>query len=87
MVALTVCATASADEDTPPPAKKPASERRRCASCCVRLPLTAVHTSVCRCGALFCGAHLHAHACAHDYKAEAKARLRASNPEVAPAKL
>ena len=86
-VDVTVCATASPDSGAPPPAKKPASERRRCESCSVRLPLTAVHTSVCRCGALFCSAHLHSHACAHDYRAAAKTRLRASNPEVVPAKL
>lgn len=84
----TPAAVAADDTDAmPPPKKKPASDRRRCGSCCVRLPLTAVHQSVCKCGELFCAAHLHAHACKYDYKAAAKARLRASNPEIAPAKL
>lgn len=84
----TCCVADAADDDAPrPPAKKAASDRRRCTSCCVRLPLTAVHQSVCRCGGLFCAAHLHSHVCSHDYRGAAKERLRASNPEIAPSKL
>ena len=59
----------------------------RCAECDCRLPITARLQSLCRCGALYCGAHMHRHTCTFDYRAEAKCRLREAAPVIAPAKL
>ena len=41
----------------------------------------------CRCGPLFCAAHIHDHGCTYDYKAEAVAELRRNNPVISPPKV
>jgi len=65
--------------------------KKRAAACCLvcaaRLPVTASIQARCRCGELFCAAHMHAHACKHDYKAAFANHLRAANPKVEPTKL
>lgn len=74
---------------TPPAAKKAAgaaSERPRCSVCVARLPITATQAP-CRCGGLYCAAHMHCHECQFDYKTSARSRLRESNPEIVPRKL
>merc|ERR1719240_471991 len=75
----------TADDEHPPPMKKKSGDR--CASCTIRLPITACLQSKCKCDLLFCGHHLQAHNCSYDYKADQTCRLRAANPEIAPAKL
>lgn len=54
-----------------------------CAHCERKLPLTAAITAKCRCGGLFCAAHVHPaqHACGFDHKkraAGASAEMRRS---------
>jgi hypothetical protein len=65
--------------------------KKRAAACCLvcaaRLPVTASIQARCRCGELFCAAHMHTHACKHDYKAAFANHLRAANPKVEPTKL
>lgn len=62
--------------------------KNRCGVCGVRLPLTACHSLVCRCGGIYCSAHLHGgHACSFDHKAEARARLREAMPPIRFAKV
>ena len=58
-----------------------------CMVCAARLPVTASIQARCRCGELFCAAHMHSHACKHDYKAAFANQLRAANPKVEPMKL
>ena len=86
------CAPADADKENTrvlPPAAPPAKVRKgdRCACCNVRLPITAVVQSKCRCGELYCSAHMHSHTCTFDYKTTFKDKLRHDTPVVAPAKL
>lgn len=57
-----------------------------CKSCGCRLPLTAC-AAACKCGHIFCAAHMHEHACAFDYKAPHEAKLRTNNPKTEGAKL
>ena len=60
---------------------------RRCTACHVRLPLSAEVSASCKCKQLFCGAHMHSHACTYDFKSEARAHLRETNTPVRFAKL
>lgn len=77
----------SADDEMPT-AKRKSVERPRCETCAVRLPLTACHSLVCRCGGLFCSAHLHGgHECSYDYKGTAREKLREAMPKIEFAKL
>lgn len=50
-----------------------------CALCERKLPLIAAITARCKCGSLFCAAHVHPaqHACCHDHKKEAQLRIAA----------
>lgn len=69
------------------PTKMAASHTSRCGVCHKRLPVTAVLGAKCKCGDLFCGAHMQSHACSFDYRAQARDQLRRANPEIAPTKL
>ena len=81
-------ATGEAATAAPPPLKKPAVRGGdRCAVCDCKLPLTACMQSRCKCGQLFCGAHMHGHVCSFDYRAVARDRLQKEHPTIAPAKL
>ena len=79
---------ASEPGDGTPLAKRKSVERPRCKVCAVRLPLTSCHSLVCRCGGLFCSAHLHGgHECNFDYRGSAKEKLAKAMPEVKFAKI
>ena len=57
-----------------------------CRACGCRLPLTAC-ASACKCGEIFCAAHMHEHACRFDYKRGHEAKLREENPKMEGPKL
>jgi hypothetical protein len=59
----------------------------RCACCDVRLPITACVQSTCKCGVMFCAAHLQNHTCAFDHKAAARRTLNKANPLIAADKV
>ena len=64
-----------------------ASRGDRCAECDCRLPITASLQSRCRCGALYCGKHMHCHTCSFDWRGAAKRQLTRDQPVIAPVKL
>ena len=88
-----VCPTAAA----PPPAELEGGEtgliasraqpRKRCKTCDCRLPLTAHASSICKCGHMFCAAHMHNHKCSFDFRSGARKKLDETNPKVQPSKL
>ena len=57
-----------------------------CRACGCRLPLTAC-ASACKCGEIFCAAHMHEHACVFDYKRGHETKLREENPKLEGPKL
>ena len=59
---------------------------RRCDACGRRLHLAEAVTSVCRCTEVVCPRCRDDHACTHDHRATAQARL-AAVPAVAPPKV
>ena len=59
-------------------------KKKKCQVCRKKLGLTG---TPCRCGPLFCAAHIHDHGCTYDYKAEAVAELRRNNPVISPPKV
>ena len=64
--------------------KVESGEEKKCRVCRKKLGLTG---TPCRCGPLFCAAHIHDHGCTYDYKAEAVAELRRNNPVISPPKV
>lgn len=67
--------------------RKRASSALRCETCAARLPVTACLHARCRCGQVFCTAHLHQHACAFDYRAAERARIQEAMPKLSAPKL
>jgi len=61
--------------------------RNACKACGVRLPLTAYLGCGCKCGHVFCAAHLHEHDCPFDHRAIHKRKLAAANPKLSAPKL
>ena len=68
-------------------AKKKGAAREMCKVCEIRLPLTACVHSVCKCGHVFCGRHLHDHTCSFDHRELHKRRLLAANPKLSASKI
>lgn len=64
-----------------PNAKKTNKKRKRnrCSLCNKKLPITAYP---CKCGALYCTAHILDHACSYDYQDEYKKKLKTNMPPV-----
>ena len=56
----------------------------RCSACNKKVNLLGVR---CRCKGLYCGQHIHDHACTYDFKASQRDLLRRENPIVVPSKL
>jgi len=63
------------------------SSRNVCKTCDVRLPLTAHLGCGCKCGHVFCTAHLHCHDCEFDHRSIHKRKLAAANPKLSAPKL